>query len=497
MSSAGLKGVEAVEQKRFADAIPLLTKALADSKSSKWYLARAEAYQKTKQLDKALQDCECAYHAALTRGNARDHMIDAQYRRAVLLHQLGRYADSACCARWSMLLSEGRPAGENDGVADRVDDDGDYAVTAAEARADTGGQWAVGSRDKDAVATAVAGGTTGFGPKWNRAYIWRCQTLGVMEKLPKGDPGRKVGVTKVPRKPDEAIIKEEVEMDGTDADVDPKAVSMAKGEVGDVPDEKLKLRTDYYQTSQTVTVSLFVKDTNKETLNVQIEKNRVILYPIPRENAPHLLPNDRRAASTLMLAGEIDPAGSRYVVTPRKVELVLKKAVPGTKWGTWGEEDVGKVESSPPDMSETTGFPVEAAGRPTGEEQAVTGEPAPVAPVAPVFRSSQPPPANPEIPPASRPFEVKPVRPPSYPSSSKSGPKNWDKYGADEGDDDEKNDVNFFFKQLYKDATPEQQRAMMKSFIESNGTALSTDWNDVKDRTVETIPPDGVEAKKW
>jgi suppressor of G2 allele of SKP1 len=38
---------------------------------------------------------------------------------------------------------------------------------------------------------------------------------------------------------------------------------------------------------------------------------------------------------------------------------------------------------------------------------------------------------------------------------------------------------------------------MMKSFIESNGTALSTDWEDVKNRKVETVPPEGVEAKKW
>lgn len=38
---------------------------------------------------------------------------------------------------------------------------------------------------------------------------------------------------------------------------------------------------------------------------------------------------------------------------------------------------------------------------------------------------------------------------------------------------------------------------MMKSFTESNGTSLSTDWEDVKARTVETVPPEGVEEKKW
>ena len=87
---------------------------------------------------------------------------------------------------------------------------------------------------------------------------------------------------------------------------------------------------------------------------------------------------------------------------------------------------------------------------------------------------------------------------PAYPTSSRSGPKNWEKLGdAEVGDEDDKSDVNLFFKQLYKGATPEQQRAMMKSFIESNGTALSTDWSDVGNRKVEMVPPEGVEPKKW
>jgi BRCT domain type II-containing protein len=85
---------------------------------------------------------------------------------------------------------------------------------------------------------------------------------------------------------------------------------------------------------------------------------------------------------------------------------------------------------------------------------------------------------------------------PAYPSSSRTGPKNWDTIG-DDVDSDEEKDVNVFFKKLFKGATPEQQRAMMKSFTESNGTSLSTDWDDVKNRTVETVPPEGVEAKKW
>jgi len=38
---------------------------------------------------------------------------------------------------------------------------------------------------------------------------------------------------------------------------------------------------------------------------------------------------------------------------------------------------------------------------------------------------------------------------------------------------------------------------MMKSYIESNGTALSTNWEEVGKGKVETSPPEGMTAKKW
>lgn len=110
----------------------------------------------------------------------------------------------------------------------------------------------------------------------------------------------------------------------------------------------------------------------------------------------------------------------------------------------------------------------------------------------------------------------------SYPTSSKTGPKNWDKLaddltkkrtkkekkggetdGATEEDaddfdyEDEGDPVNGFFKRLYKDADPDTRRAMMKSYQESNGTALSTVWAEVGKGKVETSPPEGMEAKRW
>lgn len=164
------------------------------------------------------------------------------------------------------------------------------------------------------------------------------------------------------------------------------------------------------------------------------------------------------------LFSKIDPASSEFRITPHKIEINLHKGAQGLKWGAL--EGTEAIIASAPATDAKPAIP------------------------ASVLKPDQ-------------------GKTPSYPTSSRTGPKNWDsvasaalkaeKKGEQSfGDDDEEGDpTEVFFKKLYKDADPDTRRAMMKSYQESNGTALSTNWSDVKKGPVKTVPPEGVVAKKW
>ncbi|VBB30700.1 unnamed protein product [Acanthocheilonema viteae] len=73
----------------------------------------------------------------------------------------------------------------------------------------------------------------------------------------------------------------------------------------------------------------------------------------------------------------------------------------------------------------------------------------------------------------------------------------WDKFAEEVEDDEEKGDVNILFQKLYKDADDDTRKAMVKSYTESGGTVLSTNWKEISKKRTEIRPPDGMEFKKW
>ncbi|CAM4490923.1 unnamed protein product, partial [Leuciscus chuanchicus] len=97
---------------------------------------------------------------------------------------------------------------------------------------------------------------------------------------------------------------------------------------------------------------------------------------------------------------------------------------------------------------------------------------------------------------------VKHFTPNQYPSSSHYT-RNWDKLVGEIKEEEKSEKVegdaalNKLFEQIYSDGSDEVKRAMNKSFMESGGTVLSTNWMDVGKRKVEMNPPEDVEWKKY
>lgn len=179
-------------------------------------------------------------------------------------------------------------------------------------------------------------------------------------------------------------------------------------------------------------------------------------------------------------------------VLSTKIEIYLRKQIVGQKWGGLEGSATASVISNP------TTTPT---NDPTTASVSVSG---------PIQTSSTT------------------TSGPAYPTSSKHGVKNWDKLAKDltakkkkkdstkqqqtsgtaendpdqagSGDEDDDADsidsefgggdaVDSFFKKLYAGSDPDTRRAMMKSFYESQGTALSTNWEEVGKQKVPVHPP--------
>jgi len=88
-----------------------------------------------------------------------------------------------------------------------------------------------------------------------------------------------------------------------------------------------------------------------------------------------------------------------------------------------------------------------------------------------------------------------------YPSS-RHVVKDWDRLAAELSNNDEDKEegeaaLNALFQKIYGEGGDQVKKAMNKSFVESGGTVLSTNWDEVSKSKVERKPPDGMEWKKW
>jgi len=84
----------------------------------------------------------------------------------------------------------------------------------------------------------------------------------------------------------------------------------------------------------------------------------------------------------------------------------------------------------------------------------------------------------------------------------KKGTKDWDKLSKEieketKEKDEKEGNLNSFFQDIFKNSDEDQRRAIEKSFYESGGTVLSTNWSEVGKSYVKGSAPEGQEMKYW
>ncbi|CAH8487258.1 unnamed protein product [Dicrocoelium dendriticum] len=194
-------------------------------------------------------------------------------------------------------------------------------------------------------------------------------------------------------------------------------------------------RFDWYQTDAEVCINYFRKNLKPEDVRVEFETDSVTIFAVTE--------NGEEPLKTFHLLHSVSKSDSSFRVSSVKVELRLRKLT-AARW------DRLESDSSLTDTEK----------------------------------------------PCSSPDNLKKVAH-SYPSSSRVA-HDWDKLGKEAAElDDGIDPLNKLFQDIYSNASEETKRAMIKSFTESAGTVLSTNWNEVGKGRVEMKPPDGMEYKKY
>ncbi|WVQ76971.1 hypothetical protein IAR50_006650 [Cryptococcus sp. DSM 104548] len=213
-------------------------------------------------------------------------------------------------------------------------------------------------------------------------------------------------------------------------------------------------RYDFYQTPSELILAIYLKGYDKVKNDVKVDfattSITITLPPLPSAPSP-----ESQSFTLSPLASSLAP-GSSFRVLGTKLELKLQKAE-AVSWPTL------LADPARPPVAQQVQAQAQAGPSSSGKsEQAAPKD------------------------------EKKKER------------KNWDKFEAEEEENDASDPnaggdaaLQKFFSQIYGDADDDTRRAMIKSFTESGGTTLSTDWSNIGKQTTPIRPPEGVEAKKF
>ena len=273
MNSAS-QGDKALAASDCPGAIKHFTQALVElPRAPAYYIKRSTAYTRLKLADggpnsqAALRDAETALILARDRGK-RELILSAQMRRGVSLFQLGRYADAAFVFD---ILKE---------------------KTGAGASGDKGREEEV----KDAIAGS--GRTTRNGYE-QELPIWEMKVKGQLKKLAEGDERGVVAVEEYPgdvKMPSEKDIKAQLDaMKAGSLGAEEAQGLVGKGKTPVEPSHKPtsaasastpsavpstapvqdKVRHEWYQSQDSVVVTLYVKGVHKDKVDSDLQNTSV------------------------------------------------------------------------------------------------------------------------------------------------------------------------------------------------------------------------------
>ncbi|EXJ93866.1 hypothetical protein A1O1_02259 [Capronia coronata CBS 617.96] len=462
-------------------ALSAYTQALIEHPNSPdYYVQRSTAFTRIKppRYDLALKDAEYAVALGYKRA-VREKIQAGQQRRVVALYGLGRYADAkyllTTMVRW-------RP---HDSKTAKME--GDMWMARVESKLKQ-------VPDSEKVVTIKERPEIEVLPEDKLRQLFKAQLN--MDGSYKLDDSTSLKSTTTPTTNTNGTTTTMTASDNSAATTAMPSASAAGSAAADVP----KIRHEWYQNAQSVTLTLYAKGVPKDTAEIEIKEDSVyISFPHPAN------PSATFTFSLDPLFALIDPSQSKFSIMSTKIELTLKKLQPGQKWHN--------LEGTTPLQPSTQNENV------TQNDVSVSSAKAP--PLVSTLPTTQ---------------STSAATVPAYPTSSRHGPKDWDKLAnelhsqskskktkksqsksdkadsvskpaaeadinandsppgsGDEAGDDVDSDyetgdaVDGFFKKLYAGADPDTRRAMMKSFYESKGTALSTNWSEVGKAPVKEV----------
>jgi suppressor of G2 allele of SKP1 len=190
-------------------------------------------------------------------------------------------------------------------------------------------------------------------------------------------------------------------------------------------------RHQWFQSSDQVEVDILARNVKKEQVKVDIKEGTLYVRIAPLDS--NSKGDDDIWEFKVDLYGPVVPEECKYGLLSSKVEIKLKKAAPLHEWKTLEKISAGN-----------DGGGGNAAADVSSSHAAATATPHPPAPY----------------------------------SSGKSL-TDWNKIGKSAEEEEESHhDPMKFFKELYQNADEDTRRAMLKSYQQSGGTSLTTNWND-------------------